>query len=271
VVAIDLMLRWLSSNGLFRGIKVEADDALHLDDLTALRADGTRLYRQVKYSTDPTNPDDRWDWDDLVAQGQAGGGKKRSLSLLEKWAKSVEALDRERATIDSAVVSNRGARGNLAASLGAGGAVDYARVDPETRAKIAANLGGEERTRRFFAHFRFELESPGLEELEDSCRRRFDRLGGTEQGWASLKEAIGVWVCRRDEPRRGGRIHLADIRRAAGWYDLRSIPQGFDVPDAYVAPPKEFRTHLSDQILRGDPGLYGPDRRARSREEHLRE
>ena len=48
VVAIDLLLRWLGSNGLLRWIKVEADDAFHLDDLTAFKGDGTLFYRQVK-------------------------------------------------------------------------------------------------------------------------------------------------------------------------------------------------------------------------------
>ncbi len=254
VVAIDLMFRWLGSNGLFRWVKVEADDAFHLDDLTALRADGTRLYRQVKYSTDPTNPEDRWDWDSLLHKKRGARGNKGGASLLEKWSKSVESLAKGGAAIDAAVVTNRGVKGNLAAALAPGGTVDYARIDPEVKAKLQGQLGGEERARRFFEAFRFEPENPGLEELEDSCRRRFDRLGGTDQGWASLKEAVGVWVCRRDEPRRGGRIYLPDIHHAAGWHGLRSLPQGFDVPDVYIAPPEDFRTRLEDEILRGNLG-----------------
>lgn len=254
VVAIDLLLRWLGSNGLLRWIKVEADDAFHLDDLTAFKGDGTLFYRQVKYSTNPMDSEDPWDWDALLDKKPAGPGKKGGASLLEKWAKSVESLAKNGAAIDAAVVTNRGAKGDLATALARDGVVDYSRIDPGARASLEGRLGGEERARRFFGAFRFEIDNPGLEELEDSCRRRFDRLGGTDQGWATLKEAVGVWVCRRDEPRRGGRIYLPDIRQAAGWHGLRSIPQGFNVPDVYIAPPGEFRARLKDDILRGDRG-----------------
>ncbi len=254
IVAIDQMLRWFGSNELFRWIKLEADDALHLDDITALKADGTRLYRQVKYSTNPTDPDDRWDWDTLLDKKQGAPGRKGRASLLEKWAKSVETLTKRRGKTDAAVATNRSVRGNLAATLSPDGAVDYEKIDPEVMVRLEGQLGGEERARGFFVTFRFELECPGLQELEAACRRRFDRLGGTEQGWASLKEAVGVWVCRRDQPRRGGRICLSDIHRAAGWYFLRSIPQQFEVPDVYIAPPEDFRARLVDEILRGDRG-----------------
>ena len=56
IVAIDQMLRWFGSNELFRWIKLEADDALHLDDITALKADGNAPLPPGQVLHEPDGP-----------------------------------------------------------------------------------------------------------------------------------------------------------------------------------------------------------------------
>jgi hypothetical protein len=114
-------------------------------------------------------------------------------------------------------------------------------VSKKVRERIEEQFKGEGDARRFVEVFRFELENPGLRDLEVSCRRRFGALGGTDQGWSSLCEAVGQWVSRRDEPWRGERIYLPDIYHAATWHNLRSTTQQFEVPAEYIPPPAAFR------------------------------
>jgi hypothetical protein len=259
-LAIDLLLKWLGSNEEYKWFKVEADDALYLDDVTARKSDGTYLYRQVKYSTAQEDPDDVWDFEKLLAR-KTETGTRAPKSLLEKWAYSLATLSRRRGAIDAAVISNRKPATALRKAIGSSGLVEFDRIDPSTQALIIAQLGGENEAREFFRVFRFDLEYPGLAELASGGLRRFNSLGGNEAGWFSLKQAVGHWVCRRDEPRKGGRIYLPDIHRAARWYGLKSVPQRFNVPDDYIAPPVGFRDALEGALFRESRGcvvLTGP-------------
>ena len=128
---------------------------------------------------------------------------------------------------------------------------------------IVEQLGGEPEAREFFGEFKFRLNRPSLESFEESIRRRFGLLSGTELGRLSLKERLRQWVKFKNEPAPDGRITLAHIKRAAQWYTLRSLPQSFGIPNDYVAPDafhKDTIAAVGDQsakslVIFGSPGV----------------
>ena len=90
VVALDVLVEWLEHPGRYAWVRVEADDAGSLDDVTALRRDGTLVVLQVKYATAPEADDGRLTWD-LLLERPAGRTAPKP-SLLEKWAASLRPL-----------------------------------------------------------------------------------------------------------------------------------------------------------------------------------
>jgi len=140
----------------------------------------------------------------------------------------------------------------------------YQWVQPEPlRAKIAEELGGEHQARSFFASFKFRLNLPSLTDLEDGLQRRFYQRGGSDAGWQNLKQELRRWVYFRHEPPPDGKIRLSDIKRAAQWYQLQSLPQGFEIPPDYVLPSNDFHEKILHRLstsqcgcsfLSGSPG-----------------
>jgi hypothetical protein len=254
VVALDVLLDWLEHTSRYRWVRVEADDAGALDDVAALRGDGTLVLRQVKFSTDPESKDDPWSWERLL-QRPAGKGGSPGQSLLQKWADSLDRASSQGPMLEAAVLSNRRPAPDLASALGLGGFVDLKRItDPDIRQGIEDQLGGEARAGDFFARFQFRVNEPSLAELEEGVRRRFYRLGGTESGWLSLKEAMRRWVCYRNEPPPEGAITLPEVKRAARWNRLQTLPQRFEIPPDYVLPSREFHDEVVGRLLAREAG-----------------
>ncbi len=63
LIALELLVDWLEHAGRYHWMRVEADDAGALDDVTALRADHRLVAKQVKFSVHPEEDDDPWTWD----------------------------------------------------------------------------------------------------------------------------------------------------------------------------------------------------------------
>lgn len=80
--------------------------------------------------------------------------------------------------------------------------------------------------------------------------------------------SIRLWINRRDEPSPDGTISLVDVREASLWHLPPAIPQGFLVPDDYVAPEIWSRTNIEERLRAGRPGA-GCDWKAGCRQEHL--
>src|SRR5947209_15576124 len=87
IIALDVLVDWLEHSDRYRWVRVEADDFGALDDVTAERADGALLVRQIKFSTHPEAEEDRLTWDVVLKQELGKTGPK--LSLLQKWASSL--------------------------------------------------------------------------------------------------------------------------------------------------------------------------------------
>lgn len=262
LIALDVLVDWLEHPDRYHWVRVEADEVGVLDDVVAVRADGALLPRQVKYATDAEAPDDPWTWEALLAVPKARSGGPR-VSLLQRWANSLARLPADYPLGDAAVVSNRRPGPDLQRALTPDGQVDFDRVDAATRAAITRQLGDEARARAVFARLRFDLNQPGLGALEEGLRRRFYRLGGSDAGWANLRDALRVWVCHHHQPPPDGAITLAELRRAALWHQLQALPQHLDVPPDYVVPDA-FHAALVEEVcgsrsrclvLTGSPGI----------------
>ena len=210
-VAIDVLVDWLEHSERYAWVKVEADDAGALDDVTAEKRDGTLFLRQVKFSTNPDAVDDYLTWEMLLACQQDKTGRAR-LSWLQKWARSLADAQKNGQAIDAALESNRQPAEDFRTTLQADNLVDYDRVAAAIRLRIESQLGSESNARSFFGGFRFHLNRSNLAELEDGLRRRFYNRGGSDAGWQFLKQQVRRWVCYREEPSNGGRITLAEVK-----------------------------------------------------------
>jgi hypothetical protein len=251
--ALEVLIDWLEHSDRYRWVRVEADDFGALDDVTAELANGTLVVKQVKFSTHPEAKEDRLSWETLL--NQELGKKQSKSSLVQKWALSLGALTSGGRVIDAVLVSNRKVSDELRGVLGLDGTVNFEALPPPIRQEVERQLGGEPKVRAFFSRFKFELNQPNLPELEAAVRRRFFRLGGTEQGWQNLREELGHWICFHDSPNAGGDITLPDIKRAALWYQLQALPQRYEIPADYVLPSAAFHEDLIQRLLGGSPNV----------------
>jgi AAA ATPase-like protein len=252
VVALEVLVEWLEHPDRYRGVRLEDDEAGSLDDVVAFRSDGSVKAVQVKFSVHPDLESDEWDWADLLDDrpSQAKTGKRPRLpGLWQKWAGSFTDLSAAHGSVDAVVVSNRRAAPSLASALTDTGRIDPDRVgDPDVLAALHEQAGGDAQATAVFNGIRFELDRPSLPGLEAAVRRRFDKLGGTEAGWHNLRDELRSWVLHRAEPNPDGVIRLPDIRRAAQWYSLQSLPQRFEIPDPYIVPSEEFHDSLMERL-----------------------
>lgn len=260
MVALEWLVEMLEHPDRYEWVRLEADDAGILDDVVAKTANGRLVARQVKYSTNPDRDDNLWTWGRLLRSRTSPTGRALP-SLLMRLAESWEMLCAT-GDVDAELVSNRRAAPDVQQALEPGGRVVFDRIPDEPRAEIVGQLGGEDRAHSFFQSFSMRLDRPGLDILEDALRGRFSSLGGTAQGWLSLKDELRRWVDKKDEPPPDGLITVASVRQAARWRRLGSLPEDFEVPDDYVLPSEGFHdrfTELMSQrdclVITGKPGL----------------
>ena len=238
LVALELMLDWLEDPDAYSYIEVEADDLGAMDDVVALKSDGTLCSRQVKFSTAPNKPEDQLNWDKLLEQPSGKKGLKDSL--LKKWATGVSKVRGKSDRFDTRVITNRLPSPDLSSALGPhDGKLAIDKLAPDVMARITAQLGNDN-IQELLAALTFEFNRPDHETYEERLRRRFNGLGGTQMGWLQLKDEFRSWVGKRNVPASDGRILLRHIKRAAGWRDLQSLPQDFVIPADYVLPSDQF-------------------------------
>ena len=97
---------------------------------------------------------------------------------------------------------------------------------------------------KFFTAFQFHADHSDYTVKRDSLSRRFQNLGGDQQGFNNLLENIRDWVKLKKH-----HILLEDIRRAAQWTVLEDIYQGFNIPDSYVLPDNDFYQNFKTRLL----------------------
>ncbi len=65
-----------------------------------------------------------------------------------------------------------------------------------------------------------------------------------------------VWIRERNQPPPGGQITYEILKRAAGWRQLRPLPQDFEIPSDYVLPSTEFHTDFLKVIETGSGSCF---------------
>lgn len=252
VVALELIVEMMEHPDRYEWIEVESSDAVFLDDVVALRKDGSFVYRQVKYVNHPDQQDEELTWQLLLERKM---GKKGSPlpSLLMKWSKSLTEIKENATVTEAAFLTNRRACQEFESCFGDHhGRIHFDRIlDSEVRAQVIDQLVDEETARAFFDQFQFKTDQPDLLNLEAGSRTRFFKLGGTEKGWLALKENLRQWVRERNEPNPDGRITYDVAKHAADWRSLRPLPQKFEIPDDYVLPSAQFHQDFVHLVSRG--------------------
>lgn len=167
------------------------------------------------------------------------------------------------AVSEAALLTNRAASAAIRHHLSDSGLVDFDGLPASLQATISAQLGGTAAASEFFASFHFFFRERSFEALDAALQERFRRLGGSTEGWTSLMGKIRRWINRKNEPTVDGTVTLVDVRAAALWHFPPQIPQGFLVPDDYVAPKVwseeavEPRLHAGSDslvVVTGSPG-----------------
>lgn len=255
-IALELLVEFLEHPSRYEWVRVEADDKGVLDDVVALRSDRSFVLKQVKHAAHPELASDVWTWAKLLETRKGKKGDELP-SLLKKWSESLVLVAQQGAVHEASVVSNRRPAEELRLTLSPTGLCDFDRIaDEGVRDTIIHQLGSEGAARSFFAGFHFQLDQPELDGLETSLQRRFYRLGGTHEGWLSLKDELRFWVRNRSQPSPDGAITLAAIRRAALWYQLQSLPQRFQIPQDYVLPSGSFHESIFGTVTSGQAGCH---------------
>ncbi len=253
----EVLIEWLERPDAYRWVRLETA-AGSLDDIQAERADGTRRLLQVKFGTDASV---EWEWDHLTKQESGTKGPKPSL--LQKWKTSLDDVVASGVAVsEAALLTNRAASAAIRHHLSDSGLVDFDGLPDPLQATISAQLGGAAAASEFFASFNFFFRERSFEALEAALQGRFHRLGGSSEGWESLLRRIRRWINRKDEPTTDGTIYLRNVRAAALWHLPPQIPQGFLVPDDYVAPKvwsegvvePRLRVSGSLVVVTGSPG-----------------
>jgi hypothetical protein len=248
----------------YEWVCVEADGFGFLDDVVALRQDGTIEAKQVKFSAYPEEADDPYDWDDLTAKRKGKNGSELP-SLIGKWGPTLLNLLTKYGKVEAALVTNRRAAQDLDRCIEEGtGLVRPECLPDDVTRELTQQLGDDEDVTRFLRVFRFMMDHPALNTLEEGFRHRFELIGGTHEGWLNLKDTLRKWVREKESPAPDGHVRLADVQRAALWHRLEALPQGFSIPTDYVLPSEPLHMNiverLSNQkgaclVISGTPGI----------------
>jgi len=254
IIAIDVMVEMLEHPDRYQWVQVEADDYGALDDVVALRTDGSYVVKQIKFAIYPE--DDVLDWEYLLSQKK---GKKGKLlpSLLQKWSSSLERILTDNQIHEASLVSNRKASVQIQNLLSSTAKLNFEKLnDTKIREKIIQQIGDEVKAKAFFDNFRFCIDKPELATYEEGFKKRFYSLGGQTEGWLNLKDALRFWVRIRNEPQPKGLIRLEHIKRAALWNQLKQMPQNFEIPQDYILPDSEFYKQFKQEIVSGKQNCF---------------
>lgn len=253
IVALDIMVEMLEHSDRYQWIQVEADDFGALDDIVALRTDGSYDVKQVKFAVDSEN--DPVDWEYLLEQKK--GKKGDSLpSLLKRWSSTLEDISTTHQICEASLISNRKASVPIQNLL-------WDRVfnfeklnDAEIKEKIIQQIGDEKKAKNFFNNFHFYLDRPNITDYENKVQRRFYLLGGKPGGWLNLKNELRSWIRIRNEPPPNGLITLKHIEKAALWNQIEQMPENFEIPTDYVIPDCDFYNQFQEAVISGKQNCF---------------
>lgn len=252
--SIKVFLTWLENPNIYRWIKLEADEHLFLDDIVAMRNDGSLDLIQVKFSLHPDYPEKKWDWKDLILI-------KKNNSLLRRWFISWREARKNIKSVNPIISTNKMAFGDLSQTLVAIEGRSYKVNIKNLKGKkiyseIKKHLNAKENeVIKFLSQMRFMLDAD-LDALWENLHNIFTTvLCGTEVGWESLKFVTREWTIYKDKPSADGHILIQHIRQAAKWQVLKPLYQSFPIPPDYVPFDTTLLNNLSAELTSREGGI----------------
>jgi len=251
--AIQYFLSWLEKPRFYKWIIVEADKFGYLDDIVISYSDGLIELVQVKYSIHPESPEKKWSWTHLTKKD------KNKISLFNKWFYSWQEIKIHQKNLKVIIKTNKQANGILKRTLLA--SVDgYYKVNIKElkKTKFYNQLIKEIKEsdiKRFLEELRFSFESD-LNDLWKFNEKRFkNNLGGTSEGWSSLKKYARDWTLKKNIPSEDGKIYLSHIHKAALWFQPKHLDQNFPIPNDFVLFNSKLFKDLCDEFTKKTGGI----------------
>lgn len=256
LVGIQMLIRHYRDPDLFDWVQIESDDpnAKALDDVVALRKDGSVEYVQVKFTVNSEKYLLDWDW--LLSKTANG------TSMLAKWANSFRRAKTHGQIHSAQLKTNRVPSEDFAACM-QGIKIILDKVDTVTRKLVEAECGGQTEAAEFFADFQFTAAMPDLEHFEVELRDQLVPSDTDQSGWLLLKDNVTRWALLKKEPNHNGCIQRDHVVRLISKKRPKPIRQNFLVPADYALPEDgidlEIRSRIKNSvtpltILWGTPG-----------------
>ena len=232
LVGIEILIRHYRDPDLFSWVKLESDDPKikSLDDVVAMRSDGSIEYIQVKFTVDAAKYPLDWEW--LLEKTKNGN------SLLAKWAEAFARAKLGGPIHSAQLKTNRIPSSDFSASM-RGNFVDLALVPVEIRKRVEAECGGKTKAEEFFSEFGFTGNLPDLERLENSLRDQLVPTDTDGPGWLLLCNSVRRWAIRKKEPPPDGKILRQHLLALISRRRPQPLRQDFAVPEGYT--PSEHR------------------------------
>jgi hypothetical protein len=263
LIGLEVLYGWLEDPRRYEWVQFEADEdelakAKGLDDIVALRADGTYSLLQVKFTVDPQDDANALGWNWLLDH------KPKGRSLLQKWAGALFSIGTGK-VFEAALMTNRIPDREFLSHLDPGtNYIDITRIPEKTKQLIETQLGGKDQVVRFFDAFEFRHSHQGYAALQSTLLDRFVPRHATRHGWLELSsEAVMSWSVRRNYPPPNGRITLHHIRKVLSSQRPEPLDESFRVPASYQLPDEGFGHDFLDLlesckqqiiVLWGSPG-----------------
>jgi len=233
LVGIEILIDHFRDPDLYEWVQLESDDPSirALDDVVALRKDGSIEFLQVKFTVDAEQYFLDWDW----LLGVKGSGS----SMLSKWmdsflrAKSLGKVHRAR------LMTNRVPSESFSKILD-GEFVDLGKLPEELRARVESECGSKERAQEFFREFSFASNQPDWDRYENMLRDRLVPNDTDASGWLLLRDFARRWATFKNEPPPDGKIHREHLVQLITKRRPQPISQDFVVPLGYQVPSRSF-------------------------------
>jgi len=249
LIGIEILVRFYRDPSLYNWVELEAenDEFGALDDIVAARTDGSFEVTQVKFTPNAEEHALCWDW--LLAK------KPKGTCLLRKWSDSLKRVEKQGPIATAQLRTNRRPDAEISAAL-RGKRIDFDVIEVKRRHAIAAELGGEEIARRFFAQFQFSHSERLFDELERELRGMIVPTDTDASGWLLLRHQARTWATRRSIPEPDGRIRHEHLVQIITKRRPRPIPQDFQVPPGYAAPSRQFDDEFQARVTERDPAVW---------------
>lgn len=233
---VHLALSWLEHPSHYQWIRLEAQEFGWLDDVTALKTDGTLTLIQIKHVTERP---DRTEFaiDDLI---KAEGAKR---SLFQKWFISwVEAIRNPAfRSVEPVLYTNRPMAAEFRSICVGPDAlhIHYESLRskyPDAYLLMLEQAGTDQaKVNEFLLIFSFQFDRADIEPSEQALIGRAEALNISREGFSSLRDQVWHWATKRGPDGETIQITLDDIKRACGWRKPEGLNENFPIAEDYVS------------------------------------